>query len=253
MAELGKRAEPVPTEDLARLALALHRIESADRLRIEREQTMADAAAHAGPAARAASMTHAERVETVRRALEGHFFPGRADPPPPNSEWAAASPADSHVTPPDPTPESTCRRRRGTGCVGRAQGAGYVGRAQGAGCRAETAGGGEPNLADRPSLLPLGMERAGVRPAGPHPPQTSTYPPGSCFSPKILPRSWSARCFRAVPKGKKLPSGAAQLFSARGTFQARATRTMVRCTACAPRLRLAVHERAGQGRKDERA
>ena len=106
MAELGKRAEPVPTEDLARLALALHRIENADRLRIEREQTMADAAAHAGPAARAASMTHAERVETVRRALEGHFFPGRADPPPPNSEWAAASPADSHVTPPDPTPES---------------------------------------------------------------------------------------------------------------------------------------------------
>ena len=120
-------------------------------------------------------------------------------------------------------------------------------------CRAETAGGGEPNLADRPSLLPLGMERAGVRPVVPPPPQTSTYPPGSCFSPKILPRSWSARCFRAVPKGKKLPSGAAQLFSARGTFQARATRTMVRCTACAPRLRLAVHERAGQGRKDERA
>ena len=38
MAELGKRAEPVPTEDLARLALALHRIESADKLRIEREQ-----------------------------------------------------------------------------------------------------------------------------------------------------------------------------------------------------------------------
>ncbi len=107
MAELGKRAEPVPTEDLARLALALHRIESADKLRIEREQAAADAAAaHDGAAARAASMTHAERVETVRRALEGHFFPGRADPPPPNSEWAAASPADSHVTPPDPTPES---------------------------------------------------------------------------------------------------------------------------------------------------
>ena len=109
MAELGKREEPVPTEDLGRLALALRRIESADRLRIEREQAAADAAAaHAGAAGRARgrSMTHAERVETVRRALEGHFFPGRADPPPPNSEWAAASPADSHVTPPDPTPES---------------------------------------------------------------------------------------------------------------------------------------------------
>ena len=84
MAELGAREEPVPTEDLARLALALHRIESADKLRIEREQAAADAAAaHAGPAARAASMTHAERVETVRRALEGHLFPGGTDPPPP--------------------------------------------------------------------------------------------------------------------------------------------------------------------------
>ena len=68
--------EPVPTEDLGRLALALHRIESADRLRIEREQAMADAAAaHAGPAARAASMTHAERVETVRRAHGGAPLP----------------------------------------------------------------------------------------------------------------------------------------------------------------------------------
>ena len=103
MAELGVREEPVPTEDLGRLALALRRIESADKLRIEREQAAADAvAAHDGAAARAASMTHAERVETVRRALEGHFFPGRADPPPPNSEWAAASPADSHVILPAP-------------------------------------------------------------------------------------------------------------------------------------------------------
>ena len=106
MADLSQRTEPVPTEDLARLALALHRIESADRLRIEREQAMADAAAHAGPAARAASMTHAERVETVRRALRGALvFPGRTDPPP-ASGWAAASPADSHVTPPDPASES---------------------------------------------------------------------------------------------------------------------------------------------------
>ena len=106
MAELGQRAEPVPTEDLGRLALALYRIESADRLRIEREQAMADAAAaHAGPAARAASMTHAERVETVRRAMEGHLFPGGTDPPPPASGWAAASPADTYVTPPEPAPD----------------------------------------------------------------------------------------------------------------------------------------------------
>ena len=103
MAELGAREEPVPTEDLGRLTLALHRIESADRLRIEREQTMADAAAaHAGPAARAASMTHAERVETVRRALGGHVFPGRTDSPPAAFGWAAASAEDSPVTLPKP-------------------------------------------------------------------------------------------------------------------------------------------------------
>ena len=124
MAELGAREEPVPTEDLGRLALALHRIESADRLRIEREQAAADAAdAHAGAAARAARMTHAERVETVRRAFEGQFFPGRTgaaafgwaagpaedapvsplepapDPP------AADPPANSRVTPPEPAPD----------------------------------------------------------------------------------------------------------------------------------------------------
>ena len=106
LADLSKRPEPVSTEDLARLALALHRIESADRLRIEREQAAADAAAaHAGAAARAASMTHAERVETVRRALEGHLFPGRTDPPPPAFGWAAPSAEDSPVTLPEPAPD----------------------------------------------------------------------------------------------------------------------------------------------------
>ena len=105
MAALGAREEPVPTEDLGRLALALHRIESADRLRIEREQAAADApAAHAGLAARAASMTHAERVETVRRALEGHLFPGCTEPPP-EFGWAAASAEDSPVTLPKPAPD----------------------------------------------------------------------------------------------------------------------------------------------------
>ena len=123
MADLSQRTEPVPTEDLARLALALHRIESADRLRIEREQAMADAAAHAGPAARAASMTHAERVETVRRALEGHVFPGRTEPPPPASGWAAGLSRGlpiRHPAGPRPGARVACRRR-GAGCVGRAR------------------------------------------------------------------------------------------------------------------------------------
>ena len=103
MAELGQHEEPVPTEELGRLALALNRIEGADRLRIEREQAAADPAdAHAGAAARAARMTHAERVETVRRAMEGHLFHGRTDPPPAAFGWAAASAEDSPVTPPEP-------------------------------------------------------------------------------------------------------------------------------------------------------
>ena len=106
MAALGTREEPVSTEELGRLALALRRIESADKLRIEREQAAADAAAaHDGAAARAASMTHAERVETVRRAMEGHLFPGRTDPPPAAFGWAAASAEDSPVTMPKPAPD----------------------------------------------------------------------------------------------------------------------------------------------------
>ena len=106
MAELGAREEPVAAEELGRLALALNRIERADRLRIEREQAAADPAdAHAGAAARAASMTHAERVETVRRAMEGHLFPGCTDPPPPAFGWAAASAEDSPVTLPKPAPD----------------------------------------------------------------------------------------------------------------------------------------------------
>ena len=104
MAEIGQREEPLAIEDLGRLALALNRIERADRLRIEPEQAAVDAAAaHAGAAARAARMTHAERVETVRRALEGQFFPGRTGAP--AFGWAAASAEDSPVTPPEPAPD----------------------------------------------------------------------------------------------------------------------------------------------------
>ena len=106
MAELGAREEPVAAEELGRLALALNRIERADRLRIEREQAAADAAAaHDGAAARAASMTHAERVETVRRAMEGHLFPGGTEPPPAAFGWAAPSAEDSPVTLPKPAPD----------------------------------------------------------------------------------------------------------------------------------------------------
>ena len=116
LADLGERAEPVPTEDLGRLALALNRIERADRLRIEREQAMVDAGADAtGLAERAARMTHEERVDTVRRAMEEHFFPGRTDPSPQTSRRAAASPEDDPV---DPPPDSTPDPPADTGAQG---------------------------------------------------------------------------------------------------------------------------------------
>ena len=107
MAELGAREEPVPTEDLGRLTLALHRIESADRLRIEREQAAADpAAAHAG-AGRARGQYDACRTGRDRPpgSCEGHLFPGRTDPPPAAFGWAAASAEDSPVTLPEPAPD----------------------------------------------------------------------------------------------------------------------------------------------------
>ena len=50
-------------------------------------------------------MTHAERVETVRRAFEGQFFPGRTDPPPAESGWAAGPAEDAPVSPPEPAPD----------------------------------------------------------------------------------------------------------------------------------------------------
>ena len=257
MADLSQRTEPVPTEDLARLALALYRIESADKLRIEREQAAA-AAAHAGPAARAANMTHAERVETVRRALEGHLFPGGTDPPPAAFGWAAASPADTHVTPLDLASDSPA----GDGAQDAQDAAGAqdvrdartaedcVGPAHSAGCRPETARGGRPTLADRPSLLPCGVERARVRRGAPPPLRPGRRAPGSSCGPDVLGRNCramrrsfcSARIRATQCKSERAAAGAtgvlAGSYSARttlsgapATFQARATR------ACATQAR----------------
>ena len=198
MADLSQRTEPVPTEDLARLALALHRIESADRLRIEREQAMADAAAHAGagrargqydacrtgrnrpPGSRGARLPWAHRAATAgigvgRRPLPRTLpsprrsrRPIRLPPPLPRIHGHPAG-AGARCAAPLTTPAEAPPMMWGTR-AGRA----IMGRAQGAGCRAETAGGGEAALADRPSLLPLGVERTGVRRGAPPPLQPNT-------------------------------------------------------------------------------
>ena len=167
---------------------ALYRIEAADRLRVEREQAMADAAAHAGPAARAATMTHAERVETVRRALEGHVFPARTESPPLASGWAEAPPADSHVTSPDPTPESPAddgaqdaQDAAGAQDAQDAAGTQDVSDARVAQDAWDARMARDAELRRReaegrlwptdPPFCPAGMERARVRRGIPHPPQ----------------------------------------------------------------------------------
>ncbi len=76
--DLRERETPVATEEVARLALALRRIESADKLRAERERALGQAAARGGRAARQRGLS-AETVAAIRRAIEG---PPPPEPPP---------------------------------------------------------------------------------------------------------------------------------------------------------------------------
>ena len=74
-AVIGERDEPAAPEEIARLALAMSRIESAGRLSDERERAIAaeseaKAAARAGKAARKAGLS-ADTVAAIRRAIEG--------------------------------------------------------------------------------------------------------------------------------------------------------------------------------------
>ena len=104
MADLGARAEPVPAEDLARLALALFRIESADRLRIERERAMAEADTHAEPAAAPwAGLSWDQKVGAFRRSVWEHFFPQCTYPPPRRAAGCMGRPALVRRNPTYPT------------------------------------------------------------------------------------------------------------------------------------------------------
>ena len=78
-AAIGERDEPAAPEEIARLALALSRIESAGRLSAERERAIAraaaaeseaKAAARAGKAARKAGLS-AHTVTAIRCAIQG--------------------------------------------------------------------------------------------------------------------------------------------------------------------------------------
>ena len=79
-AEKAEEAEEVPAEEIARLALALRRIEGADRLRIQRERTVAGGGG--GPVSRAAEIRRQgglsdDAVVLLRQAIEGELFPNK--------------------------------------------------------------------------------------------------------------------------------------------------------------------------------
>ena len=64
---------------------------------------MAEAGADAGPIPPEADLTHDERVEAIRRAVQEEYFPDFADSPPPESQASVARPEDSHhASPPSP-------------------------------------------------------------------------------------------------------------------------------------------------------
>ena len=102
LADLSRREEPVSTEELARLALVLRRIEGTDKLRLERERAAAKAARAAPGAGQAAGQAlvrkglSPEAVAAIREVVEGRpRRPARAVTSAPVDPW---NPAESHLS-----------------------------------------------------------------------------------------------------------------------------------------------------------
>ena len=102
LADLSRREEPVSTEELARLALVLRRIEGTDKLRLERERAAAKAARAAPGAGQAAGQAPVrkglspEAVAAIREVVEGRLRPPeRAVTSAPVDPW---NPAESHLS-----------------------------------------------------------------------------------------------------------------------------------------------------------
>ena len=85
MARLSAREEPVSTEELARLALTLKRIEGTDKLRLNREQAAKKAANDADRAKRQGGLSP-EAVAIIRAEVEGR--------PPPAPRTVTSVPVD---------------------------------------------------------------------------------------------------------------------------------------------------------------
>ena len=107
LAELSKRETPPTPEELARLSLVLRRIEGTDKLRLQREQAAAKAAARAAPGAGQAPVRKGlspEAVAAIREVVEGRPRPPeRAVTSAPVDPW---NPAESHLIPPNPGPKN---------------------------------------------------------------------------------------------------------------------------------------------------
>ena len=112
IADLTEREEPVSTDELARLALTLYRIEDADRRRVAREQAAADIPAR--PAERKLP-SHEELTAIFHKAVKENFYPGRLGVPPWKDGWDAPAPAgsDADSAPPDPPSGSSVDRSAG--------------------------------------------------------------------------------------------------------------------------------------------
>ena len=99
LADLSRREEPVSTEELARLALVLRRIEGTDKLRLERERAATKEAAKTAPGAGQAPVRKGlspEAVAAIREVVEGRPRPPeRAVTSAPVDPW---NPADSHLS-----------------------------------------------------------------------------------------------------------------------------------------------------------
>ena len=100
LADLSRREEPVSTEELARLALVLRRIEGTDKLRLERERAAAkeggQGRARRGPGRRSGRASRPRPwPPSARSSRGGPVRPARAVTSAPVDPW---NPADSHLS-----------------------------------------------------------------------------------------------------------------------------------------------------------
>ena len=106
-AELTERDEPPSIDEVAHLALALHRIEGANRHRLARDQATAETAAP--PAPREYPSTEEMRA-LLGPAIKEAFHPERLGSKPWEPWPDAPAPAEPDGAPPDPSPDSSAER-----------------------------------------------------------------------------------------------------------------------------------------------